>query len=34
MSSLYFLSRKRFFVVFGGVGAAAGTIIGIIGWLS
>ena len=34
MSSLYFLSRKRFFVAFGGVGAAAGTIIGIIGALS
>ena len=34
MSSLYFLSRKRMFVVFGGVGAAAGTIIGIIGWFS
>lgn len=34
MSSLYFLSRKRFFVAFGGVGAAAGTIIGILGWLS
>jgi hypothetical protein len=34
MSSLYFLSRKRFFVVFGGIGAVAGTIIGIIGWLT
>jgi Domain of unknown function (DUF4337) len=34
MSSLYFLSRKRLFVIFGGVGAVAGTIIGIIGWLS
>jgi hypothetical protein len=32
MSSLYFLSRKRFFVAFGSVGAAAGTIIGIVGW--
>jgi hypothetical protein len=34
MSSLYFLSRKRFFVAFGGIGAVAGTIIGIVGWLS
>jgi hypothetical protein len=34
MSSLYFLSRKRFFVAFGGLGAAAGTIIGVVGWLS
>ena len=34
VSSLYFLSRRRFFVVFGGVGAVVGTLIGIIGWLS
>jgi Domain of unknown function (DUF4337) len=34
MSSLYFLSRKRFFVVFGAVGAVVGTLIGIIGALS
>jgi hypothetical protein len=34
MSSLYFLSRKRLFVAFGSVGAAGGTIIGVIGWLS
>jgi hypothetical protein len=34
MSSLYFLSRKRLFVAFGGVGAVAGTIIGVVGWLS
>jgi hypothetical protein len=34
MSSLYFLSRKRFFVAFGAVGAVAGTFIGIIGWMS
>jgi hypothetical protein len=34
MSSLYFLSRRRFFVVFGGLGAAAGTIIGLVGWFS
>jgi hypothetical protein len=34
MSSLYFLSRRRFFVVLGGIGAAAGTLIGAFGWLS
>jgi hypothetical protein len=34
MSSLYFLSRKRFFVLLGGVGAVAGTIIGVAGWFS
>jgi hypothetical protein len=34
MSSLYFLSRKRFFVAFGGVGAVIGTIIGSIGCFS
>jgi hypothetical protein len=34
MSSLYFLSRKRMFVAFGGVGAVAGTIIGVVGWFS
>ncbi|MGA2861386.1 MAG: DUF4337 domain-containing protein [Steroidobacteraceae bacterium] len=34
MSSLYFLSRKRFFVALGGVGAVAGTLTGAIGWLS
>lgn len=34
MSSLYFLSHKRFFVAFGGIGALAGALIGIIGWLS
>jgi hypothetical protein len=34
MSSLYFLSRKRLFVVFGGVGAVTGTIIGVVGWLT
>jgi Domain of unknown function (DUF4337) len=34
MSSLYFLSRKRFFVAFGAVGAVVGTLIGIIGALS
>jgi Domain of unknown function (DUF4337) len=34
MSSLYFLSRKRLFVALGAVGAAAGTVLGIIGWLS
>ena len=34
MSSLYFLSRKRFFVAFGGVGAVVGTLIGIVGYLS
>jgi hypothetical protein len=34
MSSLYFLSRKRFFVVLGGLGAVVGTLLGAIGWLS
>jgi Ser-tRNA(Ala) deacylase AlaX len=34
MSSLYFLSRKRLFVFLGGAGAVAGTLIGILGWLS
>jgi hypothetical protein len=34
MSSLYFLSRKRFFVALGAVGAVTGTVLGIIGWLS
>jgi hypothetical protein len=34
MSSLYFLSRKKFFVAFGTVAAAAGTVIGVIGWFS
>ena len=34
MSSLYFLSRKRLFVAFGGVGAVIGTIIGVIGCFS
>jgi len=34
MSSLYFLSRKRFFVAFGGVGAAVGTLLGVLGWWS
>jgi hypothetical protein len=34
MSSLYFLSRKRFFVAFGAVGAVVGTLLGIIGWMS
>jgi len=34
MSSLYFLSRRRFFVAFGGVGALVGTLLGILGGLS
>jgi hypothetical protein len=34
MSSLYFLSRKRLFVAFGGVGAVVGSIIGVVGWLA
>jgi hypothetical protein len=34
MSSLYFLSRKRFFVAFGGIGAIVGTLLGIAGWVS
>jgi hypothetical protein len=34
MSSLYFLSRKRLFVAFGAIGAVAGTIIGVTGWLT
>jgi hypothetical protein len=34
MSSLYFLSRKRFFVGLGGVAATIGTIIGVMGVLA
>lgn len=34
MSSRYFLSRKRFFVAFGGLGAIVGTLPGIAGWVS
>jgi hypothetical protein len=34
MSSLYFLSRRRFFVALGGVAAAAGTVIGVMGFLA
>jgi hypothetical protein len=34
MSSLYFLSRKRFFVGFGAMAAAAGTVLGVMGWLA
>jgi len=34
MSSLYFLSRKRFFVVFGAIAAVGGSIIGVIGFLA
>lgn len=34
MSSLYFLSRKRFFVGLGAVAAAAGTVLGVMGWLA
>ncbi len=37
MSSLYFLSRRRFFVAFGALAAAVGTLIGtsaLIPWLS
>jgi Domain of unknown function (DUF4337) len=34
MSSLYFLSRKRFFVGLGAIAAASGTVIGVIGFLA
>jgi hypothetical protein len=34
MSSLYFLSRRRFFVALGVIAAASGTIIGIMGFLA
>jgi hypothetical protein len=34
MSSLYFLSRKRFFVALGSLAAAIGTVIGVIGLLA
>jgi hypothetical protein len=34
MSSLYFLSRKRFFVALGSVAAAIGTVIGVAGLLA
>jgi hypothetical protein len=34
MSSLYFLSHKRFFVALGGVAAAGGTVIGVMGLLA
>lgn len=33
MSSLYFLSRRRFFVALGGSAAAVGTVIGVLGFL-
>ena len=32
MSSLYFLSRRRFFVAFGAVAAAVGTVVSVIGF--
>jgi hypothetical protein len=34
MSSLYFLSRKRFFVGLGAIAAVTGTVIGVIGLLA
>jgi Domain of unknown function (DUF4337) len=34
MSSLYFLSRKRFFVGLGAIAAVSGTVIGVIGFLA
>jgi len=34
MSSLYFLSRRRFFVGLGSVAAIIGTVLGILGWLA
>lgn len=34
MSSLYFLSHKRFFVALGGVAATIGTVIGVVGLLA
>ena len=34
MSSLYFLSRKRFFVALGSAAATAGTVIGVMGLLA
>jgi hypothetical protein len=34
MSSLYFLSRRRFFVALGGIAAAIGTVIGVMGLLA
>jgi hypothetical protein len=34
MSSLYFLSRRRFFVAFGAVAAVIGSVIGMLGWLA
>lgn len=34
MTSLYFLSHRRFFVVLGSVAAATGTVIGVIGLLA
>jgi hypothetical protein len=34
MSSLYFLSRKRFFVALGAIAAVGGTVIGVIGFLA
>ena len=34
MSSLYFLSRRRFFVLLGVIAAAGGTVVGVIGLLA
>jgi len=34
MSSLYFLSHRRFFVALGGTAAAVGTVIGVLGLLT
>ena len=34
MSSLYFLSHRRFFVALGGTAAAVGTVIGVLGLLA
>jgi len=34
MSSLYFLSKRRFFVALGGTAALVGTVIGVIGFLA
>lgn len=34
MSSLYFLSKKRFFVGLGGIAALIGTVVGMLGFIS
>jgi len=34
LSSLYFLSKRRFFPIFGAIAALAGTAVGVVGFLS